>query len=248
VYAVGGLRVVGFVVQPPAPAPAGGHPVILWLRGGNRDLGKVSPFHLAHMLDLAEAGFVVVATQYRGVDGGDGQDEFGGRDVADVHALVPLARRLPGADATRLFLVGNSRGAMSGLVAMRQGLPVRAAAFRSGMYDLERTIRERPGLEQIYVEIVPEWTSDRAGALRRRSPIRWTGALRAPILVLQARQDWRTSLDGALAFHLALGETDLEHALVIYERDEHQLAFHRREWLAETVAWFRRHDAPAAPR
>lgn len=251
VYRSGDLRVVGFVVRPPGPAPASGHPVIVWLRGGNRELGKVNPFHLAHMLDLADQGFVVVATQYRGVDGGEGHDEFGGRDVADVHALVPLARGLPDADATRLFLLGGSRGAISGLVAMRQGLPVRAAAFRGGVYDLERLIRERPELEPIYVEIVPEWTADRAGALRRRSAIRWVGMLDAPILLLHARQDWRASLDGALAFHLALDQTDLEHALVIYERDEHQLAFHRRAWLAEATSWFRRHgafgDGPSPP-
>jgi len=243
VYRSGELRVVGFVLRPPGPAPRDGHPVILWLRGGNREFGRIGPYHLAQMLDLADAGFVIVATQYRGVDGGDGADELAGRDVADVHALVPLARGLPDVDATRLFLLGNSRGAISGLVAMRQGLPVRAAAFRGGVYDLERAVRERPDLEPVYGELIPEWTSDRAGALRRRSAIRWLGSLHAPILLLHGRQDWRVSLDSALAFHLALDQTDLEHALVIYERDEHQLAFHRRAWLAEATSWFRRHGA-----
>jgi dipeptidyl aminopeptidase/acylaminoacyl peptidase len=244
VYRVGELRVVGFIVRPPGPTDdAAAHPVVIWLRGGNRDFGRVTPFSLVQMLDVADAGFVVVATNYRGVDGGDGADEFGGADTADVHALVPMARHVPGADVQRLFLVGGSRGALQGLIAIREGLPVRAAAFRSGMYDLARAIAERPELEQnVYVQIVPRWAEARDEAILRRSPIRWASELRAPILMLHARQDWRTSLAGTEEMKAALAAAGVEHALVTYERDEHQIAFHRREWVAAAVDWFRRHD------
>jgi len=123
-YRSDGLRVVGFAVRPRTP---GRHPVLLWLRGGNRDFGKNGALALVHMLDLADAGFVVLAPQYRGADGGEGTDGFGGADLDDVLILPAVARQLDDADPSRLFVFGGSRGAMQGLMAIRRGLPVRAA-------------------------------------------------------------------------------------------------------------------------
>jgi acetyl esterase/lipase len=110
-YRSSGLRVVGFVLRPAGPGP---HPVLIWLRGGHREYGKIEQVALLNLQWFADAGFVVVATQYRGADGGEGSDEFGGADVDDVMALLPLARALPGADVGRLYLLGNSRGGMQG--------------------------------------------------------------------------------------------------------------------------------------
>ena len=239
-YASGGLRVIGFVLR---PAAAGPHPVLIWLRGGNREFGKIEPVTLLNLAWLADAGFVVVATQYRGVDGGQGADEFGGADVEDVHALLPLARTLPQADTERLYLLGGSRGAMQGALAMRQGLPVRAAAFRGGLYDLKSALVSRPALETGWKEMMLDHAANRDQALERRSAVAWAGSLGAPVLLLHGRQDWRAPVDDALAFDVALGKAGATHRLVIYEGDEHQLAFHRPEWLAEAVAWFRAHGA-----
>ena len=242
VYRSGALRVVGFVVTPPTAGP---HPVVVWLRGGNRDFGRVQTLGLLWMLDLADAGFTVVATQYRGADGGEGHDEFGGADVADVQALVPLARRLPGADVDRLYLVGGSRGAMDGLVAVRRGLPVRAAAFRGGMYDAEAALAARPELGQGWAEMIPDFEDAyaRQRALEERSAIRWVDELRVPILLGHGRQDWRVLVADAEAFAAALAAAGTAHQLVIYEREEHQLVFHRAAWTARIVDWFRQHGA-----
>jgi dipeptidyl aminopeptidase/acylaminoacyl peptidase len=244
IYRVGTLKVVGFVLRPPSPLPHDVHlPVVIWLRGGNREAAKIAPFALVHMLDLADAGFVVVGTQYRGVDGGDGADEFGGADTADVRALVPLAKQIPGADVRRLFLVGGSRGAMEGLIAMREGLRVRAAAFRGGVYDLAQNLADRPDLEvNVYEQIIPRWRETRDEAILHRSPIRWVRETRTPMLLLHGRQDWRSKIAGTEAMAKALADAGIEHELITFERDEHQLAFHRREWIAAVVAWFRRYD------
>ena len=88
---------------------------------------------------------MVVASQYRGVVGGEGLDELKGREVNDVLALVLLARSLDGADVDRLYLAGGSRGAMEGTLAMRRGLPVRAAAFRGGLFDLPSSMASSTG-------------------------------------------------------------------------------------------------------
>lgn len=240
VYSSSGLRVAGFVLRPVTPGP---HPVLFWLRGGNRDFGRIEPVTLLNLKALADAGFVVVASQYRGADGGDGADEFGGADVDDVLALLPLARSLPGADADRLYLLGGSRGAMQGMLAMRRGLPVRAAAFRGGLYDLKSAVVQRPQLGVIWKELMPDQKAGMDQALERRSAVLWAGEVRAPILILHGRQDWRARLDEAQAFKNALATAGVPHKMVVYERDEHQLALHRTQWLDEVVQWFRAHGA-----
>lgn len=239
-YRSSGLRVTGFVLRPAIPGP---HPVLIWLRGGNRAYGKIEQVTLLNLQYLADAGFIVVAPQYRGVDGGEGADEFGGADVDDVLALVPLARSLPGADTKRMYLLGGSRGAMQGTVAMRRGLPVRAAVFRGGVFDLEALLAERPGLEAGWKAMMPDFEADRTAALERRSAVAWPDELDAPALFLHGRQDWRSRVEHSYAFAALLRQAGVATKVVVYERDEHQLALHRPQWLGEAVSWFRAHGA-----
>lgn len=238
VYASSGLRVVGYVVRPAASGP---HPVILWLRGGNRDLGKIDALSLLNLAYLADRGFVVIGVQNRGADGGEGADEFGGADVDDVLAAVPLARALPDADADRIYVLGGSRGAMQGLLALRRGLPAKAAAWRGGLFDLHLTLERRPALGPLWAELMPDDEPDRGAALARRSAVRWADEVRTPQLVVHGRQDWRADVADAETFASLLDAAGIEHRLVIYEREEHQLALHRPEWLDEAIAWFRAH-------
>jgi dipeptidyl aminopeptidase/acylaminoacyl peptidase len=183
VYASSGLQVVGYIVRPPDKGP---HPVILWLRGGNRDFGRITTKTLLDLQVLADRGFVVIGTQYRGAEGGEGKDEYGGADVDDVLALVPLARNLPDADADRLYVLGGSRGAMEALIAIRRGLPVRAAAFRDGGYDLFAGLAARPELAQDWSEMIPDFATRRDERLVERSPVRWVDETNVPILVMHA--------------------------------------------------------------
>ena len=58
-------------------------------------------------------GYIVFAPSYRGNEGGEGRDEYGGKDVEDVHAAYRLVQRLPFVDPTRISLMGFSRGAIN---------------------------------------------------------------------------------------------------------------------------------------
>jgi len=242
VYLSDELRVVGYLLRPSAPR-AGAHPALIWLRGGRGEFGKNGPFSLVQALAFAEAGYVVVMPQYRGVDGGEGADEFGGADVDDVHALAPLLRGLDEVADDQLFLHGGSRGAMEGLIAMREGLPVKAASFRGGMFDMAASLAARPELEQGWSEMIPGWATDRDAILARRSAVRWVSEVRAPMLLLHGRQDWRVQLQDVEAFAEALAAVGTEHRLIVFEREEHQLLFHRAEWRDAALAWFRDHGA-----
>ena len=88
-YKSDGLDVVGFVLIPQIVGPK--FSVIIFNRGGNREFEKISETNaLKYLHYLSSEGYVVLASQYRGSDGGQGEDEFGGKDVNDVLNLIPF--------------------------------------------------------------------------------------------------------------------------------------------------------------
>ena len=78
-----------------------------------------------------------MASQYRGNDGGEGLEEFGGADVGDVVTLVSLASSLPYADPKNIFFYGVTRGGMMTFLALARGVAVNAAAVVGGIYDMQ---------------------------------------------------------------------------------------------------------------
>ena len=109
-------------------------PLIVYLRGGNREFGRIPPYQPFHR--IAAEGFVMLASQYRGVDGGEGVEEFGGADVHDVMNLIPLAESLGYVDTNNVFLLGGSRGGMEAFLAIKRGMKVNAAAVVGSLLDL----------------------------------------------------------------------------------------------------------------
>lgn len=243
-YRVDGLRVVGFVLVPPG-ARASSLPAVLYARGGNRDFGKLDVYQLSLLQMIADAGFVVLATQYRGVDGGDGKDEFGGDEVHDLEALLPLARGVREYDGARAYLWGHSRGGMEAYEALRDGLPVRAAAIGGGVADLGRTMQKRPEMAKVVAAVVPGWegaTAEARGkALEHRSALRWADKVQVPLLLMHAREDWRVELAQSVAMDATLTRLGREHRLVVFDGDAHQLFLHRRAMVEAMVGWFRGH-------
>jgi dipeptidyl aminopeptidase/acylaminoacyl peptidase len=217
-------------------------PTVLYARGGNRDRpGAIGPLTLLDFVALAEGGYVVLATQYRGGPGSEGHDEFGGGDLQDLLNLAALARGSDAADAGRLFLWGVSRGGMMAALALRAGLPVRAVALRAPMVDLAETASSRPDVRAVFEELMPDWPADPVGALARRSALRWPDELSAPILLLHGRQDQRVPLSQSERLADALHGLGREVQLVVYERDSHLLLLHRKAYLDAIKSWFGEH-------
>ena len=106
---------------------------------------------------IASWGYVVVASQSRGNAGGEGKEEFGGRDVDDVLNLLPLLASLPQADTTRIGMGGASRGGMMTYLALTRTEKIAAAVVISGLADAFENIASRPDMEtNVYAELVPE--------------------------------------------------------------------------------------------
>jgi len=242
-YSSDGLSVAGFVY---APADTGAkHPVLIFNRGGNRDMGKIGLDELLFMRTFAKSGYVVLGSQYRGSDGGEGRDEFGGRDVDDVLNLLPLARRLGNVDLDNVYMVGHSRGGMMVYLALKRGMRVSAAVAWGAPTDLEALGRERPVMVRyVYSEIIPHFARRPEDALRERSAVEWPEALDTPLLLVHGDADKRVPASQAIELAARLRALGKSCEIVIYPGGDHMLSKNLDQAIERMKAWFRSHETP----
>lgn len=195
------------------------------------------------MAAFVSAGFIVLGVQYRGVDGGEGQEQFGGDDVHDVINAIALARRLPEADPRNIFMFGASRGGMEAFLALRDGAAVNAAAIISGMADPELEARRHPDWEAAnWRPLIPNYDRDRTQALARRSGVLVAKQVDLPpMLILQGTSDWRVDPRNALEVAEALQARGRPYALHMFNGDVHGLPWNWRERDRLITEWFRQH-------
>lgn len=243
VYASGGLRVVAYTYAPAQP-PAAPLPVVVFNRGSwvRADIGA----ELVPMFRrLAQAGFVVIAPLYRGSDGGEGRDEMGGGDLADLMNVPRLAAGLGFPDTSRLCLYGESRGGMMVFLALHDGFPARAAAVFGAFSDFDSLVAGDPELyARVCPAVWPDYAERRAAIAERRSALRWAGSLRAPLLLMHGGAD--RGVNPVHTLHLAerLQRLGREYELHVYAGDGHVLAKNRVDRDERAAEWFRRHLAP----
>jgi dipeptidyl aminopeptidase/acylaminoacyl peptidase len=239
VYSSDGLKVVAFMWRPKALPPRK-VPLIIFNRGGNREFGKVVPWQFFHR--LAAEGFVMLASQYRGNDGGEGREEFGGADVRDILNLIPLAQSLDYVDANNVFMLGWSRGAMMTLLAVKQGMKVNAVAIGGSLLDLVAEGERRPALAaNVWSELMPGFATRRHALLQERSPLYWPELIDVPVLIMHGTGDWRASAAETLTFAQKLQTAGKTYELVMYANDDHGLSVNRADSNRRILEWFNKH-------
>ena len=243
-YLSDGLKVVGFLVRP-RDSEGRRYPAIIYNRGGLQDIGKIDVPNLLDFYELAAHGFVVLASQYRGNDGGEGLEQFGGADVGDVVTLVSLASSLPYVDSKNIFFYGLSRGGMMTFLALARGVTVNAAAVVGGIYDLpdlmDSTKQRMPGIAKRVMTLIPDYSSRGAAALAERSVMQWPEKLAVPLLMIHGADDEEVPVSQALAFAARLSTMRKEYELIVYAKEIHEALNNRRDRDARIVAWFDRY-------
>ena len=237
-YPSEGMTLHAYVYRP--TRPAGRLPVVVFNRGSwtwpKGFAAELLP--MAHR--LAEKGYLVVAPWYRGSGGDQGRDELGGADLADLFNLVPMIEALPFADASRMFLYGESRGGMMVYQALRDGFPARAAAVFGGFTDLDAMLAE-PQWAKAGSAIWPDLEANRAAIVERRSAIRWAAKIGAPVLIMHGGADKAVRPSQSLRMAQALDTLGKPFELWIAEGERHTLTGRAAERDARAAEWFGRH-------
>ncbi|HWS85860.1 MAG TPA: prolyl oligopeptidase family serine peptidase [Pyrinomonadaceae bacterium] len=240
-YMSDGLKISGFIYKPKETAGKK-LPAVIWNRGGAGDdtiITAANYLHFYEMHRLASEGFVVLASQYRGYDGGEGKDEVGGADTNDVLNLFPLARSLGYVDMGRVFMYGFSRGAQMTLQAIRRGAPVRAAGVVGAPTDMWLSFQENPGIRNLLTANWAGGEARREQNMEERSAVRWADRLNVPLLILHGGADPAVSPNHALALAKKMEETGNLYELVVYARDDHFVTRNFDDRLRRTVEWFK---------
>ncbi|GGE26748.1 peptidase [Marinithermofilum abyssi] len=241
-YLSDGLEVVGYLSKPKGDRLKK-HPLIIFNRGGGLERSKINRNILRYFSFLSSKGYVVLGSQYRGNDGGEGHEQYGGSDLGDVLSLFPLADRLPYVDRKQRVMLGYSRGGMMTYLAMKAGVHVKAAAVVGGITDLEQFYRGRmdePDVIQAIHRMVGDPKVNRE-EYEKRSVAQWPDKVNAPLLILHGTNDDKVSPNQARKLDHQLIRLNKEHRTVFFRGGDHHLSTHEKERDHEILRWFADH-------
>jgi dipeptidyl aminopeptidase/acylaminoacyl peptidase len=239
-YLSDGLKIIGFLAE---PKEKGKYPCIIANRGGRWNFSLWKPFTFAfYMGRMASWGYVVAASQYRGsADGGEGKEEYGGKDVNDVFNLIPVLSQLTNTDTSRIGMYGESRGGMMTYLALKRSCRFKAAVVVAGIADAFDIIRSRPELEDsTFRKLIPNYSENKDAALQERSAIFWADEMckTTPLLVMQGSGDRR--LDPSQSIRLVEKLYQYKHPVrfILFEGADHTITEFEEEMFLQCKRHF----------
>ena len=236
-YLVDNFKVTGYL-SIPRKNINGDFPCIIYNRGGNRNFGKLHPFSL---IEYTSWGYLTIASQYRGVDGGDGMEEFGGKDINDVLELIPILENIPSVDKNKIGMIGWSRGGMMTYLSLTKTDKIKAAVIGAGMANLLGSIDNRPEMEsKVYSQLIPQYWNNKEDELKRRSAVHFADDINenTPILILHGSSDWRVDPQDSLDMANILYKNNHPFRLYFFEGGDHGLTEYRDQVFKMVKEWF----------
>lgn len=256
------VQVEAWLYKPKEP---GQHrsPLVIYNRGGMGNFGDLTEGDLVNFHKMAEAGYVVLASRYRFVDGTGKYDQHGGVDLHDVLNLPAVYREMPFVDTANVFMYGFSRGGQMCYQASKY-MKVNAMATAAGTADwLDRVERRRefvdgwqdaedPETDYLgFRRVLPNWETDSIRLLSARSAVAWADSIQIPVLIMHSRLDNRLECANSLRLAQQLQAHGKEYALVVYNEPSHSLPFKYFDSYTRMFEWFDAHKvvpAGAAPK
>lgn len=239
VYESDGLKVVGYTAR---PKKKGNYPCIIYNRGGNKEFGKLNKYKAVFILArIASWNYTVAASQYRGNDGGEGKEEFGGEDVNDVLNLIPLFENIENTDTSKMGIYGWSRGGMMTYLTLTKTNKFKAAVVGGALSDLRMTMETRKDtFESVYIENIPNYLKNKSKALNNRSAVNQVENISktTPVLMLHGTADWRVVPEQSISLSQKFIKQKIPHRLVLFEGGNHGLNEFNDEVDEMVKKWF----------
>lgn len=237
-YISDGLKVKGYIAYPKDINNK--YPCVIWNRGGIGDRGAIDPFTAKGVFgQIASWGYVVFTSQYRGNDGGEGKDEFGGSDLNDVLNLIPLADEFDFADIEKWGIEGWSRGGMMTYLALTKNhnpaYPAggfKCAIVTGGIANLRCNSDESPFMRRLYEATMGSYSYDDFNQkCESRSIVNFPEKLskNTPMLILHGTDDNRVLPHDSLDLSYKLLKYKIPFRLVMLEGGDHFMRKHRKE-------------------
>lgn len=182
-------------------------PIFIYCRGG---IGKVGSVKLNWLEQFASYNHVVFAPAYRGNEGGEGRDEFGGADQEDVHAACRWLQQLPFTNEQEISIMGFSRGSINAAREAAEYTGIRRLILWGGVTDLAKTYEERVDLRRMLKRVIGGNPAKVPESYALRSPLQMAKYIVCPVLIMHGTDDQQVS------YHHGL---DMYHLLKLQEHD-----------------------------
>jgi dipeptidyl aminopeptidase/acylaminoacyl peptidase len=242
-YISDGLKVSGYIAYPKDDSKK--YPNIIWCRGGLGNAGAIDRFTGRGIFgQLASWGYCVFASQYRGNDGGEGHDDFGGDDLNDVLNLIPLAEEIPQANKDVWGIEGWSRGGMMTYLTLTKTNLFKAAIVLGGIANLRCNADESKFMRRLYEHTLGKYDEEefksRCGT---RSIVNFAAKLSktTPMLIIHGNNDERVLPHDSLDLSYKLVDLKIPYRLVMLEGGDHFLKSHRKEVDEMRRSWFEKY-------
>jgi dipeptidyl aminopeptidase/acylaminoacyl peptidase len=214
-YLSQGLKVKGYLVVPDSASPS---PAVIYCRGGIRRVGMVRK---RRIFSMARRGYVVFAPFYRGNEGGEGREDFGGEDRHDLFEAIKVVQALDEVQPGPVSLIGFSRGALMAMQAAKECEGVGPVVVWGGVSDLLDTYEERVDLRRMLKRVVGHPVKQNEAYLQR-SPYYWAEQVRSPILIIHGTKDPLVGVGQARKLAEALERAGKDYSMELYDGLEHR--------------------------
>lgn len=246
-----GRKVSALYLKPAVPRLGEPPPLIVEVHGGP-DRQSYDDFSALRQ-SLAEAGFAVLAPNFRGSTGYGGEwlalnrKDWGGGDRNDLLEGVRFLSKKGEVDGKRVGITGESYGGYMTLYALaRNDGTWKAGVERYGMPDLKLDY-------DLSKDRFADWYFTQMGSpvedaklYRERSPITYVDDIKAPLLIFQGARDSNVPPAESERVYKKLKDAGRDVELVVYPEEGH--GFSRRADLVDfyrrTVGFFARTLAP----
>ena len=239
-YISHGKKIKGYLIE---PRKGNKLPCVIWNRGGSRDFEsiKMESFFVSRSMitSLAMKGYIVIATQYPGVAGGEGVDKMGSEEdidsILDLYKILKMYKR---ADTSSVGMYGHSRGGMMTYMCLARVNFVKAAVAIAALAD------------EINAHKFRKWWAEHqksmyGGSLeekKKRSALLWTNKFhkKTPLLIMHGTADWRVNPNDSIRLAEKLYENKIPFRSILYEGADHWLTEVNNEYQKEVFKWFDR--------
>ncbi len=231
-----GKKVSAIYLKPPVARLGSPPPVVVMAHGGP-DWQSFDDFHPMRQA-LAEAGFAVLAPNFRGSTGfgrawlDANRKDWGGGDRKDMIAGVKFLAARGDVDGTRAGITGGSYGGYSTLYALAKNEGDWAAGVAAyGMPDLVLDYELSKSRFATWYETQMGNPKDDAPLFKERSAIHYLDGLKAPLLIFQGANDTNVPLAESELVYKRLKKMKRDVGLVVYPDEGH--GFTRRKNLTD---------------
>lgn len=210
------LTITGLLSKPQGRGP---FPLILVNHGGFDPAEKMASF-----LDLfAAAGYLALASDYRGCGKSQGQHEVAKGEVNDVLNAIRYAKTLPCVDPHRVHLFGFSHGGILSLLAASRDPSIQSVIVAQSPVEMAEchrhwvAHREDPGIQPLASLhlIVGGTPEEQPAAWRERSALYAAPQIHCPVLLIYSDSDAVIPTDQGPQMEKALRTSGNTHTRLI---------------------------------